>query len=233
MSKKRKQSYPSLGMQRTTSQPVQSMPLVVERAPGRPDLMKISMNFAIAAPDLAMYADYAQVLRVRDGVQILFGKLHPLDFTKLEQAIDISFPYLPFVNQLYKSVVIERDGGQKPFIESVQENVSKFGYVEIEQLEVPKEISRLKSFRSNFAHMALYEDDAAIDFFHLDAATMQMIQATAASTGQGTAGVKGVIRVVISPTLLLYFLKHSTTVAQELIQTVSIFEESPTVKVRT
>jgi hypothetical protein len=229
MSKKRNKQLVYSGMQRSSGQSVQSKPLVVERAPGRPDLFKIDVNFAMAAPELAMYADYVHVKRVRDGVEILFGKVHPFDSTRVEQAIDISFPYRPFVTQLVKSAESERGGGHRPFKESVQEAIARFGYNKIEKLEEPREMKSFSAFRSNFVYMALHEDDAAIDFYHLDAATMQMAQAAAATTGRGSAGIKGVIRVVVSPTLLLYFLKLASTIAEELIRTVPSIEESPMV----
>ena len=54
---------------------------------------------------VAMYADYVQLKRVRDGVQIIFGKTHPIIEGQIVQAAEISFPYRAFVNQLYKSVI--------------------------------------------------------------------------------------------------------------------------------
>jgi len=210
-----------------------SSPLIIERVQGRPDMITVGINVAMAAPDVAMYADYVHLRKVRDGVQVIFGKTHPLVEGEIVQAADISFPFRAFVNQLYKSVNSVRPGGQPSFKESVDQAAKRFGYEKIDGLAEPKQMKQVTAFRSNFVAMALQEDDAAIDFHHLDAATMQAaLQAVAANAGQAPLlGFKGVLRVVVSPSLLLYFLETACKTAEEIKAATPGIEESPTVEV--
>jgi len=205
----------------------------IERLAGHPDLVKLNVNIAMASPDVAMYADYVALSRVNDGVRLLFGKMHPLDEGEIFQAAEISFPYRAFVNQLSKSVNDPREGGQSPFRESVVDAVARFGYPVVKDLAVPKSIKQLGAFRSNFVFMALNEDDGAIDFFHVDAATMgRALQAAAgARGGEPIAGFKGVMRIVLSPALMLYFIEKASLLAADLEASIPGINESPTVKV--
>jgi hypothetical protein len=213
-------------------QSAKSFPLLIEKVPGRPDLISVGVNVAMAAPDVALYADYVHLKQVRDGVQILFGKLHPISDSQIQQAVEISFPYRAFINQLYKSVVGPRPG-QPPFRESVQDAIKKFGYAPIGALPEPNDIKRVASFRANLVVMALHEDDAAIDFFHLDATTMQLVQASVAAgpVGQQSLGFKGVMRVVVSPTLLGYFLEMACDLAEKIMAANPAMTDAPIVEV--
>jgi len=201
--------------------------MFLEAAPGRPDLVKVNLNVAMAAPTVAMYADYVALRRVRDGVSILFGKRDPISEGVLLQAVEISFPFRPFVNQLVRSVTDPRPGGLA-FKESVILAVEQFGYAPVGEESAPTAIKNVASFRSNFVYMALHEDDAAIDFFHLDAPTMHR-----AINGPdlSIAGFKGVMRVVLSPTLLRYFIEKAGVVAKELEASIPGINESPTTEV--
>jgi hypothetical protein len=224
--------YP--GMLKSQIQTANSFPLTLEQVPGRPDLVTVSLNVAMAAPDLAMYADYVQLKRVRDGVQMIFGKVDPLDETRLLQAALISFPYRAFVNQLYKSVVDPRPGAQRAFRDSVESAAKQFGYTSVAEMPGVTEIKQVGAFRSNFVAMALQEDDAAIDFFHLDAATMQAAvqMAVAAAGGRRELPLqfKGVMRVVMSPTLLRYFIETACNLTKEIVAATPGIDESPTVE---
>ena len=215
MSKKRAQiRYP--GMERSL-QTSQAAPLLVRPTPGRPDLVQLSLNVAMAAPDVALFADYVDVSRGQDGMRILFGKMHPLKPGTCIQAVEISFPFHPFVSQLVKTSIVDSNPGDTTFQRKVEAAIEPFGYVPIENLEAPKEIMQLVAFRSNLTNMALHDDDAAVDFYHLDAATMHAVMTAAAGTGQApTAGFKGVMRIVVSPMLLAYFLKKCAVFADEL-----------------
>lgn len=190
--------------------------LVIERVAGRPDLVHVSVDAALAPPEKAMFVDYVQVGKARDGVRILFGKLHPSRAGVCTGALEVSFPLRQFVNQLHKSVEGARPTGT--FHQTVEEVVKKYGYERIASLD-PVDIDKASAIRSNFVFMALHEDDAAIDFFHLDASTMQVALQSAASRGTAPAtGFKGVIRVIASPTLLLYFLDECLKIAVSLKQ---------------
>ena len=192
-------------------------PLVVQPAPGRPDLLQISINQALAPPEKAMFADHVQVERVRDGVRLLFGKLHPTQPSTCTNAVEVSFPLRPFYNQLYKSVSSDRSG-RLPFYKSAEKAVARFGYERVASLERVSQFDKVAAIRSNFVFMALHEDDAAIDFYHLDASTVQSVVQEAVARGALSVppGFRGVLRIVISPSVLLYFLEQCIKLAEEL-----------------
>ncbi len=187
--------------------------IVVKTAPGRPDLVQVSIDAALAPPERAMFADHVQVENVRDGVRMLFGKLHPTKPNLCSAAVEVSFPPRSFVSHLCRSVEASRPEGS--FHEVVEKAAKRFGYGRIDSLG-RAEFDRVQAFRSNFVYMALHDDDAAIDFFHLDAATMQLALQGAAQGGHIAPDFRGILRIVVSPALLLYFLDACVHLGQEL-----------------
>ena len=218
MSKRhREKSIRSPGIEGGSVSGSKPTPLVVQQAPGRPDLLQVSINAALAPPEKAMFADHVQVERVRDGVRLLFGKLHPTQTDTCTNAVEVSFPLRPFYNQLFKSIASARPG-RLPFNKSAEQAVVRFGYERIASLEPVARFEKVAAFRSNFALMALHEDDAAIDFYHLDASTVQ-VAAQAVASQQGlpaSTGFRGILRIVVSPSVLLFFLEQCVKLAAEL-----------------
>jgi hypothetical protein len=184
--------------------------LTIERSTGRPDLLHIGINATLAAPHQMMYVDHVEVRRVRDGVRMLFGKLHPNRQDVCVRGLEVSVPMRTFVNHVYKSFTREGPGGS--FHRLVAKAVEQFRYERIAKLETTEFREAVAAIRSNFVFMALHEDDAAIDFFHLDAATLQSVL----QGGPVPEDFRGLIRVAVSPPLLLYFLDECAKVAEDL-----------------
>lgn len=171
------------------------------------------------------FADYTQVESGRDGVRIIFGKLNSFNPNKLHQALEVSFPFRRFYNQLFHSItsVRERQNGRS-FRDEVADSVEMQGLERITELPAVTEAERLTSMRANFTVVAMFEDDTALDLVHLDAASLNAI---AKKNSMENIDLGGLTRVVMSPSLLLYFMDKVIPLAGRLRDMFPNIEEPP------
>ena len=139
---------------------------------------------------------------------------------ELGSLLEITFPFKQFYHQLAKS--LETPGPKGPFIEAVKSEVAKLKYptnllgaVAATTRPVPPPRERIGCARCNAAVMSLYDDDAAIDFFYLDAMTLHSL-----SQGTRLKELKGVIRVVLTPSVFLRYLTAVAEIAASLVEQV-------------
>lgn len=167
-------------------------------------------------PKRVLYVDYADVQRSVDGVRLKFGKFDPFAETeqdaKLHYALEVSFPNAQFCNQLYRSIRQPSEPGKPLFTASLEAAITSNGYSRIEKLPVPRGADKQAFIRANAAVMFVFEDDTSVDFLHLDAMSLHL-----ASKGKPVGDVGDVLRVVMAPNLLLYFLERVKTIAQEML----------------
>lgn len=210
MSRKGGREIQYSGMHRG-GQPVRSGPLVIEQGPQG---VQVTIEASLAPPQKSMFADYVQVERSRDGVNLTFGKRD--DSGTLRNALEVSFPFKSFITQLHESVVNKHPHQTESFMATAVRAVSEFGYERIEQLDKATIGSHAGSIRANAAFFALFEDDAAIDFFHLDAQVLHTITGASKRGLKMASEIRGIVRVVVSPPVLLYLLERCDAVADEL-----------------
>jgi hypothetical protein len=186
----------------------------------------LSINASVSPPQRTMFADYVQVDRTRDGVTLVFGKcdLGP-NPSSVRNVLDISFPRRSFLNQLYQSVTETQPHQREPFIATAKRIVGEFGYEPIAEQPALNVTTHAGSIRANAAFFALFEDDAAIDFFHLDAQVLHALSRTGNTSS--LRDVKGIIRIVVSPPILDYLLTRCVAVAETLK---AALQSSPDVK---
>jgi hypothetical protein len=195
---------------------VASAAIVVQASPSHPGAKQVTINAALAPPDKAMFADHVRVDQTRDGVRVLFGKLHPIDSNQCISAVEISFPQLAFYNQLYKSLSVPQPDG-RTFLETVDGSLEGFSCDRISRdLDPVAAYERVVPIRANYASIAAHGDDAAIDFFHIDAPTLHAASQVADNGFAATPGFRGVIRIVVSLPLLVYFLGKIVQVAEKI-----------------
>lgn len=161
-------------------------------------------------PEKSFFANYVHVASDADGVTIVFGKLETAALTEAKQlaaVVEISCPFKPFFNQIYKSILGSAEPGREAFYLTVQNNAEKMGYGKFTPVaEKPGVTNNTKHawFRANAAMMAVFEDDCAVDFYHLDAIAMRALLQGARPPGE----LHAQLRVVMSPGLMNHFLSR-------------------------
>jgi hypothetical protein len=182
---------------------------------------EVIVNLQIAPnvlPEKTFFANYVHVTPDADGITVVFGKLETAALTEGKQLaalVELSCPFRPFYNQIYKSILTSADPGREAFHITVRNNAEKMGYGKFSPIaEKPAVTAQTKSawFRFNAAMMALFEDDCAVDFYHLDAIAMRALLQGARPSGD----LHGQVRVVMSPGLMHHFLSRVQDEAQTL-----------------
>lgn len=168
------------------------------------------------APARVFAVDYVDVHANVDGVGILFGQTSPLQSSaaRLHYVIGVTFPNIQFYNQLYRSTLAPSEPGKPLFIDSVKQSIEKNCYSLIEKMpDVSEQIDvKLGTGRSNVALMFIFDDEASVDFLHLDAMTL-----TLAAQGKKIPNAgSDATRFIMAPNVLLYFLNLVEKVALEL-----------------
>lgn len=190
---------------------VVSGPLVIE--PRSAGGVSVTIEASLAPPQRSMYADHVEVARSRDGVTMVFGKADEAD--SIRNGVEVSFPFKSFIDQLITSVVTQLPHQTEPFIETAKKSLAKFGYQPITELSRRK-IDKAASIRSNAAFFALHEDDAAIDFFHLDAQVLHALSGALRQGFQLRNEIKGIVRIIVSPPVLVYLLQQCVNLATDV-----------------
>jgi hypothetical protein len=174
------------------------------------------------APSRTFAADYCHVSREVDGIRVLFGKKSPFStesVPRFHYLIEVTLPFAAFYNQLYKSLRVPSEPGKPLFEESLTQSIENNGYDRITTMPEPSKFEevktdRLGSGRATVALMFVFDDEASVDFLHLDAMTLNM-----ASQGKPIRNEKvgnDSVRFVMAPNVLMYFLQLVDKAAQEL-----------------
>lgn len=176
-------------------------------------LLHINLSSAeYAVPPRQFVADYAEVKVGADGVHLLFGKLdsfQPNEGT-LTASLEVSFPYSRFIQQLYRSIV--KANGGRPFCETAEAAQRDRGYPNIDAMPQVRASKNQGTIRANAAAMYIYDDEACIDFFFLDAYSLHI-----ATQGAREVNLSAPIRVVTAPNVLAYFVRSVIRGAQEVL----------------
>jgi hypothetical protein len=180
--------------------------LRVPRSRNEGDIVTVDLE-KFDAPAKALFADYVQVDKTRDGVLIVFGKTGVV----LRNVVEVSMPYTPFYSQLYRSLVTLLPGESTPFRDTAREMLKHYEYEEINRIE-PLPFSEGSAIRANACFVVAHADDAALDFFYIDAPTL----AAVTRTGKLPGRVVGIIRVIVSLPVLVFFVERCIAVAEQL-----------------
>ncbi len=182
---------------------------------------EVIVNLQIApnvVPEKTFFANYVHLAPDADGVTIVFGKLETAALTQGKQLaalVELSCPFRPFYNQIYKSILTSADPGREAFYLTVQNSAGRMGYGRFAPITEKPAVTPLTKnawFRFNAAMMAVFEDDCAVDFYHLDAIAMRALLQGARPSGE----LHGQVRVVMSPGLMHYFLSRVREEAETL-----------------
>lgn len=169
------------------------------------------------SPNKSFFADYFHVENNRNDVTMIFGKLRPKMFaagSELRFVIEVSFPHARFCEQFDELIREPSQDGQPGFLEAARTALAGRAIVEESDSTPPKFPSGNREFgglRANAAFLYLQDDEACIDFFYLDAATMHGMR-----NGSGTSRLPGLLRVLLTPAVLLSFLNRCGQVAEQI-----------------
>lgn len=188
-------------------------PVVVRRQGGEALLQIQLQPGQYPVPLMQFAADYVDVRVKPDSVHLVFGKLDEFKGDgPLSYALVVSFPYSQFVRQLYDSIVNPVEPGKPPFKETVEQAQRKTGYPLISSMPTVEGATKQGGARANSAAVFIYDDEACIDFFHLDAFALHM-----ASRGSNDLNATVVMRIVTSPNVLAYFIERVIRAAEDLM----------------
>jgi hypothetical protein len=180
----------------------------------------LTIRREIGAPARSVYVDYVSVTTSSGDVSLIFGKLRPKLFSPesarptLRFLIEVSFPKIRFCEQ-FDALVREPQDGQPPFFESLERSVGSFPVQDITKLPTPELTGNGQEYagiRANTAYFYLQDEEACLDFFYLDAATVHSMR----DKGAGPAPIPGLLRVILTPPMLLSLLRQCRVVAAEL-----------------
>lgn len=186
---------------------------VIVRREGTEGILQVQLALdKYPVPPAQLAADYVDVRVEPDSVHLLFGKLD--EFKRddpLIYALVVSFSYSQFVRQLYNSIVNPAEPGKPTFAATVEQ--AQRGYPRISDMPRVHGAVKQGGVRANAAAMFVFNDEACIDFFHIDAFALH-----SASRGANELNATAVMRVVTAPNVLAYFLESVTRAAKEIVR---------------
>lgn len=188
---------------------------IVPQRKGTETTLTIEREDSIS-PSKSFFADYVRVEDNLNDVTMIFGKLRPKIFTKtpeLRFAIEVSFPHRRFCDQ-FDTLVRQPENEETPFLEAVQQAVGRQlpeSTGETDHVPTLTDSKEFGGLRANAAFLYLQDDEACIDFFYLDAATMHGMR-----RGSGPTRIPGLLRILLTPSVLLTFLNRCTAVATQI-----------------
>ncbi len=155
-------------------------------------------------PEHYYVADYAYVANIDPQVLFVFGKWDRSETQQdLRNKIEILFPALYFVHQLWKS--------SRDFHKLLRKFVEGLGY------EVPAISSsdvraeKVQTFYSNNVLMVLSGGEAMVDFFYLSPRDVYL-----RTRKKQSIELEALVRVVLAPTLLLSLMDACEPIAEKL-----------------
>lgn len=149
-------------------------------------------------------ADYFEVVNLDPQVLFIFGKLDYPAQDRLRSKLEIDFPALLFMAQLWKS--------QQEFHKTLRAYVKEFGYQAANQGSISGPVERIQTIHSNNALMIMTGGECMIDFFYMSPRDL----ALEAPRG-GNISLEPLVRVITSPNILLGFLDACEPVAASLM----------------
>lgn len=164
----------------------------------------LTIDYADAPVPAHYYvADYYEVANLDPRILITFGKLnHPRNDT-LRNKLEIDFPAMTFVTQFWKS--------REDFQKLLRTFVEMFKYKPIPPGKIDSQIEKVQTLHSNNAMMVLSGGECMIDFFYLSPRDMTLKTAKSENLS-----LEPLVRVIVSPDLLLGFLDACQPIADEL-----------------
>lgn len=148
-------------------------------------------------------ADYYEVANLDPRILFTFGKLDFPSDSRLRNKLEIDFPALLFVGQLWRS--------RAEFHKTLRVIVDQLGYKPVPPGTLSERVDKVQTLHSNNALMIQSGGECMIDFYYLSPRDMAL-KAPKAEPVQ----LEPLVRVITSENLLLGFLDACEPIAESL-----------------
>lgn len=166
---------------------------------------KLAIDYSDAqVPSHYYVADYFEVANLEPQVLFIFGKLNYPSQDQLRNKLEIDFPALLFVEQLWKS--------RFEFHKTLRAFVNQLGYQPAKPGNITGTVDKVQTIHSNNALMILAGGECMIDFFYMSPRDLSL----RAPKGESVS-LEPLVRVIASPNLLLGFLDACEPIAESLM----------------
>ena len=173
----------------------------------------LAIDYADApVPPHYYVADYYEVANLDPRILFTFGKLDYPSNDRLRNKLEIDFPALLFVAQLWKSRV--------EFHKNLRAAVKLMDYKPVPPGTLSGPVEKIQTIHSNNALMVQTSGECMIDFFYLSPRDM----ALKAPKAEAIA-LEPLVRVITTENLLLGFLDACEPIAESLIRKFSHWTE--------
>jgi hypothetical protein len=166
-------------------------------------VVSMSVDFERApVPDRSYVADYYEVHKVEDNFLMVFGKKEFPSESDLRNKIEIYFPFIPFVQQLWRSSRKMHTALQEAFA-SKDKTAKPQGHIATKAITMTLSANNLLVVNSG--------GQCVMDFFLISAKDLWL------KTRKGDPlNLDAIVRVFVSEPLLLGFLDRCDVLAQEI-----------------
>jgi hypothetical protein len=150
-------------------------------------------------------SDFVHLENLDPNVLLVFGKKETStsDTAKLRNKIEIFFPAVFFVNQLWRS--------SREFHETLKKYVAGYDYEVPDLSRADVDADKVQTFHSNNVLMVLSGGEAMLDFFYVSPRDLLL-----KTRKRGTIELEALVRVVISPILLLSLMNGCVPLVEKL-----------------
>lgn len=182
----------------------------IEAREGGQTALSLTVDFDRApAPDHSYVADFVEVSREQADVLIVFGKIDLPSRKVLRNKIELYFPFVPFVHQLWRS--------SRKFHEGLKQTMAKKGYIAETPNTVSSETSKVQSFATNAALMAQANGQCMVDFFLINPKDLWL------KTRKGDAlNMDALVRVFMNDYLIVELLDRCDEIGKKLVTELDI-----------
>jgi hypothetical protein len=172
--------------------------------------LSLSVDFDRApVPDHSYVADFVEVSREQADVLIVFGKIDLPSRKALRNKIELYFPFVPFVHQLWRS--------SRKFHEGLKQAITQKGHVVTVPNAISSETSKVQSFVTNACLMAQANGQCMLDFFLINPKDLWL------KTRKGDAlNLDALVRVFMNDYLIVELLDRCDEIAQALVTELEI-----------
>jgi hypothetical protein len=176
----------------------------IDRLAGKTISATLAIDYSHApVPEHYYVADFYQVVNKDPQVLIIFGKLNYPKADELRNRVEIYIPAFSFVNQFWKS--------RQEFHGILRQFVERFGYRPEPPGHASQETDKVQTLQSNNVYMIHSGGECMLDFFYLSPKDLYL----KAPQGQ-EVGLEALVRVMVTPSLLLGFLDACEPIAESL-----------------
>jgi hypothetical protein len=149
-------------------------------------------------------ADYFEVANLDPKILFTFGKLDYPNNKKLRNKLEIDFPVLLFVAQLWAS--------QTEFQKNLRRSIEQFGYEAVKPGTIVGPVEKVQTMHSNNALMVQSAGECMIDFFYVSPRDMAF-----RAPRNLPIALEPLVRVITAENFLLGFLDACAPIAETLI----------------